>query len=121
MKNVAYKTAKSDPNFPDGFITEHFATDQETVEGYNVVTLETFNIIYQNNVTLVRTMEAAKGIVTVNPNTPPPVQRPATDAQPVPDDFVPPSNGPEPNSAELFNQFLAWVAAGKPGSAPGNT
>lgn len=121
MKYIAYKTAKNDPNLPDGFITEHFETDQETLEGYNVVTLDIFNAIFQNNVLLIRSMEAAKGVVTVNPNTPTPILRPASDAEHVPANFTPPTTNTDPNSVELFNQFLAWVAAGKPGSPPSNT
>jgi hypothetical protein len=118
MKYVAYKVAKNDPNFPDGFITEHFGTDQEVVEGYSVVLLELFNIMYQNNVSLIRSSEIAKGIVTVDPSTPLPELRPAHEAEHLPSDFAeaPPAN--TPNNAELFNQFLAWVAAGKPGAPP---
>ena len=121
MKYVAYKIAKNDPNFPDGFITEHFGTDQDTVEGYSVVLLELFNIMYQNNVSLIRSTELAQGIVTVNPNTPAPVLRGAHEAEHVPSDFVDAPIGNGPNNAELFNQFLAWVNAGKPGNPPSNT
>lgn len=122
MKYIAYKTAQNDPILPNGFITEHFATDQETLEGYSVVTLEIFNALFQNNITLIRRSETSKGIVTVNPNTPTPVLRNAAEVEQVPANFVPP-NSVETNaaSAELFNQFLAWVAAGKPGSPPSNT
>ena len=119
---IAYKTAQNDPGLPNGFITEHFETDKETLEGYNIVTLEIFNAIFQNNVALVRQAESSRGIVTVNPNTPAPVLRSASEAEHVPDNFVPPSpTDTSPASAELFNQFLAWVAAGKPGAPPSNT
>lgn len=127
MKYIAYKTAKNDPNYPDGFITEHFETDQETLEGYTVSPLEIFNILFQNNVNLVRTSENARGIVPQHPTLPFPVLRPASEVEQVPVNFVPPSpNTPapapapgspepvDPNNQELFNQFLAWVAAGKP-------
>ena len=121
MKNVAYKTAQNDPNLPNGFITEHFATDQDVVEGYLVVSLDVFNALFQNNIILLRQFENSRGIRTVHPDTPAPVLRPATDAEHVPANFVPPvPAGPDPNNAELFNQFLAWVAAGKP-QAPSNT
>lgn len=120
MKYIAYKTAQNDPNLPNGFITEHFETDQETLEGYNVVTLETFNILFQNNVPLMRQAEIAQGIRPVNPNAT--MIRPTNVVELVPDNFVPPAPAnPDPNNAELFSQFLAWVAAGKPGSAPSNT
>lgn len=122
MKYIAYKTAQNDPNLPNGFITEHFETDKETLEGYNVVSLEIFNALYQNNVTLVRAAEAARGIVPQHPGLPTPLIRPASDVEQVPANFVPPppAQAPgspqsvDPNNQELFNQFLAWVAAGKP-------
>lgn len=118
---IAYKTAQNDPNLPNGFITEHFETDKETLEGYTIVSLEVFNALFQNNVVLMRQFENARGIRTVNPSTPTPALRNASEAQQVPADFVPPAPpGPDPNNTELFNQFLAWVAAGKPG-APSNT
>ena len=121
-KYIAYKTAQNDPNLPSGFITEHFETDKDVVEGYTVVSLEVFNALFANNVTLIRQAEAAKGIVTVHPSTPAPTQRSNNEVEHVPDDYVPPApTNPDPNNAELFNQFLAWVAAGKPGSAPNNT
>lgn len=127
MSYIAYKTAQNDPNLPNGFITEHFQTDKDTLEGYNVVTLEIFNALFQNNAVLVRKAEAARGIVTQNPNTPPPVPRSVSEVEHVPPDFVPPAPAapttPEATAAnaELFNQFLAWVAANKPGSSPSNT
>ncbi len=121
MKYVAYKTAQNDPNLPNGFITEHFSTDKEIVEGYIVAPLEVFNAIFQNNIALIRQSEVAKGITTVNPGTPAPVLRPASDAEHVPANFVPEGqNSPDPANTELFSQFLAWVAAGKPGT-PSNT
>lgn len=119
MKYIAYKIAKNDPNLPDGFITEHIETDEESLEGYTVVTLDFFNAIFQNNAVLIRQDEASKEtIVTVPPNALAPVLRPASDAQNVPTDLVQ-SDTPADNQA-LFNQFLAWVAAGKPGG-PSNT
>jgi len=122
MKYIAYKTAQNDPNLPNGFITEHFETDQATLEGYTVVTLEVFNALYQNNVNLVRKAEADRGIIPQHPALPAPVLRPASDVEQVPANFVPPppAQAPgmpqsvDPSNQELFNQFLAWVAAGKP-------
>lgn len=121
MKNIAYKTAKNDPNFPDGFITEHFETDQDTLEGYSIISLELFNIIYQNNIALIRSSENAKGLVTAEPGTPLPTLRGAHEAEHVPSDFVEPPPSGTPGNAELFNQFLAWVNAGKPSNPPSNT
>ncbi len=117
MKYIAYKTAKNDPNFPDGFIVEHFETDKDALEGYSIATLEVFNLLFQNNVTLVRKAEVDRGVVTQNPNAPLPVLRPASDAEIVPSDLGNPGSSQD-TAAELFNQFLAWVAAGKPGGAP---
>lgn len=123
MKYIAYKTAQNDPNLPNGFITDHFETDEEVLDGYQVVTLDVFNTIFQNNVTLVRQAEAQRGVVTIHPNTPVNDPRPASTVEHVPDDYVPPQTQTVEQNAELFNQFLAWVAAGKPGSngTPGNT
>jgi hypothetical protein len=121
MANIAYKTAHNDPNFPDGFITEHFETNENVLEGYTVVSLEVFNALFQNNIPLIRKFEAVNNVVTIHPDTPSPVLRPASDAEHVPANFVPPApTTPDANSTELFNQFLAWVAAGKP-NAPSNT
>lgn len=121
MTYIAYKTAQNDPNLPNGFITEHFQTDKDTLEGYNVVTLEIFNALFQNNAVLIRKAEATKGIVTQNPNAQTPVPRAVSEVEQVPSDFVPPAPAVNVASAELFNQFMAWVAANKPGSPPSNT
>lgn len=119
-KYIAYTVAVNQPGLPNGFITTHFATDQSTLDGYLVVPLDTFNTLFANNVTLIRQQEVNNGLMTVPASTPAPVPRPATEAQHVPADFVAPSNN-SPASLDLFNQFLAWVAAGKPGSPPSNT
>ena len=71
MSNIAYKTAQNDPNLPDGFITEHFETDQESLPGYNIVTLDVFNQLFQNNIPLMRAKEKSNGIVTADPNSVP--------------------------------------------------
>ncbi len=115
MRYIAYKKADdSVVNLPNGFITEHFETDQPTLEGYEVVTLEVFNTLFQNNVRLVRESEAAQGIMT--PNTVPVMVAPAINAKAEP--VVPvtsnnqSSNGqPTTDQAVLFQQFLAWMAS----------
>lgn len=117
-KYIAYTIAQNQAGLPNGFITQHFATDQASLDGYFVVPLDVFNTLFQNNVTLLRQQELARGVLTVNPSTPAPIPRSASDAEAVPADFVTPTSNPA--NAELFNQFLAWVAAGKPG-APSNT
>jgi hypothetical protein len=116
MTYIAYKTAKNDPNLPNGFIIEHFETDKDTLEGYVVVSLEIFNAIFQNNVVLLRAAENNKGVTSQHPNVPLPELKPASDVEHVPSDFAA-KVAPAAN-AELFNQFLTWLAANKP---PGNT
>jgi len=118
MKYVAYKTALNNPNLPNGFITDHFETDQETVDGYVVVTLDSFNQLFKNNVALIRQSEASRKIVTVHPDTPAPVLRHASEAEHVPNDVSPPTQ--DQANAELFNQFLAWMTANK-ANPPSNT
>ena len=117
MKNIAYKVAKGDPNLPDGFITEHFETDQESLEGYSIAPLEVFNVLFQNNAALIRVAEVARGVVPAEPNQMQP-QRMITVAEPVPQAIPvqaePVPEQPSSNNTELFNQFMAWVAAGKP-------
>lgn len=126
-KYIAYTMALNQPGLPNGFITSHFATDQSSLDGYYVVPLDTFNSIFQHNVTLIRQQEVNSGVLTVAPNTPAPVPRPATDAEHVPANFVSVPATPAPNTpitmdhTALFNQFMAWIAAGKPGSPPSNT
>lgn len=112
MSYIAYKTAFNDPDLPNGFITEHFETSEPTLEGYNVVSLEVFNGLFQNNISLMRTLEKSKGIVTITPNLPPLPLRQVSEVEHVPSNF---SSEPSPSdNAALFQQFLAWVAAGKP-------
>lgn len=119
MKNIAYKTAKGDPSLPDGFITDHFETDADTLEGYEVVSLDVFNALFQNNVTLVRKAESERGIVTVDPSvTSFPIPRLASEAENVPTDLV--QSPTLSDNQALFNQFLSWIAAGKP-TGPSNT
>jgi len=124
MKYIAYKTALNDPNLPNGFITEHFETTEPTLEGYQVVPLDVFNKIFQQNILLIRAAEAARGVVPVTHNMSPPTPRPALEAEPLPADFVSPTQTSpttstnDPASQQLFSEFLAWLAAGKPGSAP---
>lgn len=113
-KYIAYTIAQNQVGLPNGFITQHFETSQSTLDGYLVVPLDTFNALFQNNINLIRQQEAGRGIMTVNPSTPAPILRSAADAQGVPSDFVSPTSNPA--NTELFNQFSAWVAAGKPGA-----
>lgn len=111
MKNVAYKVSKGNPNLPDGFITEHFETDQDVEEGCIIVSNSTFSVLLENNVSLFRSFEASKGIVTADPNATPPPLRPASDAQPINQEIMAQKQAEMQQSiadAELFKQFLAW-------------
>ncbi len=42
-KNIAYKTAKGLPDYPDGFILESMETDEDTLDGYTVVPRDSFH------------------------------------------------------------------------------
>lgn len=84
MKNIAYKVAQGIPNLPDGFVIEHYETNDDTVEGYLVVPKAQFQYILDNNIPLFRAFEAARGIVTGDPNAPPPLRRSNSEAQRVP-------------------------------------
>jgi hypothetical protein len=120
MKNVAYKTIQNNPNFPDGFIIDHFETDDDVVEGFVVVNKEVFSQLLLNNITLMRAYERnTKGIVEAHPNNPP---RPiiANDkAEPASINVITERNKAiQQNQAdvELFKQFLAWKSSQDSGS-----
>jgi hypothetical protein len=124
MKNVAYKTMKNNPNIPDGFIVDHYETDDDTVEGYIVVAKEMFSQLLLNNVTLMRAHEtSAKGIEPAHPNNPP---RPViANDKAIPADMnivvarqKEMQQAVEKNKAdvELFKQFMAWKASQDTGS-----
>lgn len=114
MKYIAYKIASGNPNLPAGFITEHFATNSPTLDGYYVVTQEAFNALFQNNLTLYRNMELANGARPADPNAPPPVVRLASEAQNVPQavaDAATQAASQTNNNAALFAEFIAWQAS----------
>jgi hypothetical protein len=118
MKNVAYKTIQNNPNLPNGFIIDHFETDDDTVPGYTVVDKNVFSQILANNVTIMRMHETSKGIKAADPNQPTNPPRPNNEAQPV-DQALMAEKKKEiaqkaaavAENAALFKQFLAWKAS----------
>lgn len=115
MKNVAYKTAEANPNFPNGFITEHFETDDEAVEGYTVVDKTVFSQLLIQNVNLMRSFETQNGITGAPSHIPPVPLVPNNMAQPA-DPAIMAAKKKEledikkakDEEKELFKQFLAW-------------
>ncbi len=119
MKNVAFKVSFGDPNLPNGFITDHFGTDENSVDGYQIAPLEVFNNMIQNNITLVRQWEATQGVIPADPNAPPVKPRSPNEAQHLPPDLVAKNDAQVQQSvadAQLFQQFLAWKRAQGNGS-----
>lgn len=111
MKNVAYKVNTTNPNIPNGFITDHFETDQDIVEGYLVVDQTTFQALIQNNVELLRKHEVNAGVQDVTFGIPVHTRRPAEEAQPVSAEIMAErKKAIEQNlsDAKLFQEFLSW-------------
>lgn len=114
MTKIAYKVSQGSPNLPDGFITDHFQTDKDTVEGYQVATQQVFEKMLEYNVTLFRNWEASKGIVTADSTLPAKPARPAQEAEPVPPDVKMAATKAAATTAEnakLFQEFIAWKTA----------
>lgn len=123
MKNVAYKTMQNNPNVPNGFIVDHFETDEDKVEGYTVVPLSVFSQLLANNVTLLRQHESNKGIMGADPAQPGHLAKTNDQAVPVDPAMKAAQQAAEQaaqqKSAEhaaLFEEFLAWRNAKNSGS-----
>lgn len=118
MKNVAYKTMQNNPNIPDGFIIDHFETDQDVVEGYKVVSKATFDQLLMNNVDLMRAHENKKNVTSAHPNLPPVPQKSNNAAEPADPSIVAKIKKDiadraaaikqDQEDAALFQQFLEW-------------
>jgi len=111
MKNIAYKTSQNNPNLPNGFITEHFETDEEAVEGYTVVDKNIFSQLLENNVNLFRGHEVNRGIIGIDPSIPEPALRPADHAEPADTKIMEDINKVRQENkadAQMFQQFLEW-------------
>lgn len=119
MTKIAYKINTTNPNLPNGFIVDHFETDQDTVEGYIVVDMSVFSQIFANNVTLLRQHETNRGITPSNPFQPPHPKRPNNEAEPIDQTVVAArkqemadAQAASEDNAKLFKEFLAWKNSG---------
>ncbi len=111
MTNIAYKVSSGNPNLPDGFVLDHFETEESSVEGFIVVNKAVFDTVFANNVNLLKAHEAKKGIVTADLAAPPPPLRPASDAEPISQSVLLQQQKmveQETKDAALFREFLAW-------------
>lgn len=117
MKKIAYKmnTESDNPNLPNGFIIDHFETDENIVEGYIVVDKQIFSQLFQNNVNLMRSHESKVGIVGAHPELPEFPRRSNREAEPVDQSLMTERKrlaeeamNKEKQDLELFQQFLAW-------------
>lgn len=127
MKNIAYKTISGNPNLPNGFITEHFETDQDVLEGYTVVNKAAFDQLLINNVMMMRMHEENKVNVTAaHPNLPPVPRRPDSHAEPtdhatitqIKKEIEDRKKAAQQDQADeaLFKQFLEWKRSQGSGS-----
>jgi DNA replication protein DnaD len=113
MTKVAYKINTTNPNLPNGFITDHFETDQNEVIGYTVVDVSVFEKLLQNNLTLLRQHEINNGIQGAPHDAPPHYQmhKPASEAVPADTALMQQKQKQiEQHIADtqLFQEFLAW-------------
>ena len=114
MKNVAYKTMQNNPNLPNGFIIDHFETDDDVVPGYIVVDKNSFTQILENNVTLMRMHETNKGIMVADPSQPPHPVRPNEQAEPADVNMLTARQktmAQNQADMDLFKQFMALKAS----------
>lgn len=126
MTKIAYKTNTTNPNLPNGFIIDHFETDQDMVEGYIVVDKAIFSQLLANNIPLMREHETNKGITSAHPNLPPVPRKPNEAAEPVDhatmtqikkeiEDRKKAAQQDQADAA-LFQQFLEWKRSQGSGS-----
>lgn len=109
MKNMAYIVAQGIPNLPNGFILDHFETDQDTLDGYFVAPKDVFDMLLAHNVTLYRDFEKSRGVVTADSTLPSPPQRPAHEAIPwSPTQEQLDQLTQQQSDTALFQQFLQW-------------
>jgi hypothetical protein len=116
MKKIAYKVNQNNPNLPTGFITEHFETDEDAVEGYLVVSKDVFSQMLVNNISLMRTHESTKlGVSGADPRFPGHMQRPNHEAEQIDASLMAAKKKEmeeklkkNKENMELFAQFLEW-------------
>lgn len=109
MLKVAYKVAMNIPGLPNGFIQEHFETDQDSVEGYLITSKENFSNLLANNAALMQAFDAQNGVVT----TPPAQKEKPKVAEPIAPEVLAERQALEDKAKqdmELFKQFMAWKA-----------
>ena len=110
---------QNNPNIPNGFIIDHFETDDDVVPEYIVVDKDVFSQLLLNNVAIMRQHEKdVKGIVAADPSSPPRPQRQNHEAEPADMNIIAARQKEmeqiaEKNQAdvELFKQFMAWKAS----------
>jgi hypothetical protein len=109
MKKIAYKVSINNPNLPNGFIVEHFETENDSEEGYFIASIESFSVLIANNATLIKKFEESKGISYLEKapreslsNRTPQALSPelVAEAKKIKED--------KQKEIELFQQFLAW-------------
>lgn len=123
MLKIAYKVSQGSPNLPDGFIIDHFQTDKDAVEGYQIATQAVFEKMLEFNINLMRNWEKQKGLVTVDSTNPPQDPRPTVAAQPISAEDratqlaaakkalqkpLLEAAGVSEENTKLFQEFLAW-------------
>jgi hypothetical protein len=119
MTKIAYKTNTTNPNLPNGFIIDHFETDQASVPGYTVVDVVTFQALLNTNIKLLRQHETNIGILAAPHDAPPHAKRPAHEAEPVDSQLMEQKKQEIKQNTqdhELFKEFLAWKRSQGQGS-----
>lgn len=119
MTKIAYKVNTTNPNLPQGFIVDHFETEQDMVEGYIIVDQPTFQKLIHNNVALMRQHEVSLGIQGAPQGIPIHPRRDASEAQPVDHAMMEERKKvAEQHAADarLFQEFMAWRKSQSQGS-----
>lgn len=104
MKNIAYKVSKGSEQYPDGFITESIETDEDSLEGYTVVPMESFPKLVQESAQLLHNFNDAKKFA----------QNKSVSAEKIPQQLTNEAKAEVKKfregqaNEELFKQFLAW-------------
>lgn len=103
MRNIAFRVAQGCTSLPDGFITEYFYTNENdgySINGYNVVSEDQFNILFSNNQNLLNTFNANSKLVSQNK-----ASLMQSNSQIVLQNII----ATQTKNAQLFQQFLAWM------------
>lgn len=109
MFNVAYKVSKNNANLPDGFVIDHFQTNEDEIEDYLIVSVDVFQNILNSNTELFIKFEKSK--ISTNPKQAPkasivnPADILAVNKEKVPADD---KSQEDIDNEKLFKEFLAW-------------